>query len=149
MDRSNTNNIRTHTPQCLRELRQWVCWRVENRDGRETKVPVIAGTTQRASSTEPADWRTFDEAMAAFEADASLAGIGFVFSPDGPYCGVDIDDCRNAETGEIAPWAQNIIDNLASYTEISPSGTGVKIFLLVITSYSIHYTKLYEITFFR
>jgi len=130
MDRSNTNNIRTHTPQCLRELRQWVCWRVENRDGRETKVPVIAGTTQRASSTEPADWRTFDEAMAAFEADASLAGIGFVFSPDGPYCGVDIDDCRNAETGEIAPWAQNIIDNLASYTEISPSGTGVKIFLL-------------------
>lgn len=129
MNRSDVELIKANTPCALRECRQWVCWRVENRDDRDTKVPVIPGTNQRASSTETADWRTFDSAMAAFESDTSLAGIGFVFSPDGPHCGVDIDDCRNAETGEVAPWAQNIIDNLASYTEISPSGTGVKIFL--------------------
>jgi hypothetical protein len=54
-------------------------------------------------------------------------GIGFVFNGDG-IAGVDLDGCRNPETGAIAPWAQRIIDDFASYTEVSPSGTGVKIY---------------------
>jgi hypothetical protein len=129
MNRSNVERIKANTPCALRELPQWVCWRVEVRDGKSTKVPVIPGTSQRASSTDPSHWSTFAEAMAAFEADDSLVGVGFVFRPDGPYCGVDIDDCRNVESGDIAPWARQIIETLSSYTEISPSGTGVKIFL--------------------
>jgi putative DNA primase/helicase len=58
-----------------------------------------------------------------------VAGVGFVFTKDDPYAGIDLDHCRNPETGEIAPWAQAIVDYLSSYTEVSPSGTGVKIFV--------------------
>src|SRR5262249_12807687 len=56
-------------------------------------------------------------------------GIGFVFTEDDPYAGIDLDDCRNPETGVIAPWARRIIAVLSSYTEISPSGTGVHIYV--------------------
>jgi len=59
----------------------------------------------------------------------ALAGVGYVFTADNPHAGVDLDDCRNAETGAIADWAQEIIDTLNSYTEVSPSGTGVKCWL--------------------
>jgi putative DNA primase/helicase len=45
------------------------------------------------------------------------------------YVGLDLDDCRDPETGEIALWAQEIIDGMDSYTEVSPSGTGVKIWV--------------------
>jgi putative DNA primase/helicase len=50
-----------------------------------------------------------------------------VFTKDDPFCGVDLDCCLNSETGEVEPWAQEIIDALGSYTEISPSGTGIHI----------------------
>nr|BDD44594.1 hypothetical protein 1 [Flavobacteriaceae bacterium] len=68
-------------------------------------------------------------AMSAFQSDPDIMGVGFVFTSNDPYCGIDLDDCRDAETGDITPWAQEIIDTIASYSEVSPSGTGVKIFV--------------------
>ena len=56
-----------------------------------------------------------------------IMGIGFVFAESDPYTGIDIDDCRDPQTGNIGAWAQELIDKLDSYTEVSPSGTGVKI----------------------
>jgi primase-polymerase (primpol)-like protein len=51
-----------------------------------------------------------------------------VFSSGDPYTGIDLDDCRNPETGAIAPWARRIIDRVQEgYIETSPSGTGVHI----------------------
>ncbi len=44
--------------------------------------------------------------------------------------GIDLDTCRDPETGAIEGWAQAIVDRLGTYTEVSPSGTGVKLFLL-------------------
>lgn len=41
--------------------------------------------------------------------------------------GIDLDTCRR-EDGAFEPWAREIIDRFASYTEISPSGTGAKVF---------------------
>jgi primase-polymerase (primpol)-like protein len=58
-----------------------------------------------------------------------VAGIGFVFSPDDPYCGVDLDRCLDPASGVIVPWAISIIRSLNSYCEISPSGKGVKLFI--------------------
>ena len=58
-----------------------------------------------------------------------MSGVGFVFTEDDPYAGIDIDKCRNSETGEIDQWARKIVDALDSYTEISPSGTGLHIFV--------------------
>lgn len=46
-----------------------------------------------------------------------------------PFTGIDLDHCRNKETGEIEPWALEIIKILNSYTETSPSGTGIRIFV--------------------
>ena len=54
-------------------------------------------------------------------------GIGFVFTVEDPFCGVDLDGCLDPETGEVEPWALKIVEQLDSYTEISPSGTGLHV----------------------
>jgi primase-polymerase (primpol)-like protein len=116
-------------PEQLAERPQWVCWRTEEREGKPTKVPYTPGTERRASSTDLMTWRTFSEALDAYEAgEPPYDGIGFVFCSADPYVGIDLDDCRDPETGEISPWAQKIINSVTdSYVEASPSGTGVHI----------------------
>jgi primase-polymerase (primpol)-like protein len=95
-------------PAALKERHQWVNWKYElTQDGKWTKVPYIAGTTYRASSTNPQTWRTFDEAIDAYRADG-FDGIGFVFSADDDYAGVDLDDCIDPQTGQLKDWATNI-----------------------------------------
>lgn len=115
-------------PALLQGLVQWVGWRMESRDDKPTKVPINPRTGQRAATDQPATWGTFEEAQAAV-GRFQLAGIGFVFVAGGEIVGVDLDKCRDATSGIIEPWAQDIIDELDSYTEISPSGTGVHVLL--------------------
>jgi hypothetical protein len=98
-------------PEELRRRGQWV-----NHDA--DKEPWIAGTKRRASSTDSETWRSFDEAY------EDGRGLGFVFTSGDPYTGVDLDHCRNPETGVVEEWAQKIIDQLDGYTEVSFSGTG-------------------------
>jgi len=116
-------------PEQLAERPQWVCWRLEERDDKPTKVPYTPGTLRRASSTNLMTWRTFSEALAAYEAgEPPYDGIGFVFCSADPFVGIDLDGCRNPETGEVAPWAKKIISRVQEgYVEASPSGTGVHI----------------------
>ena len=116
-------------PARLRELPRWVCWKVVERGGKPTKCPVSASSGANADSTDAATWVTFDEVQAAFRGNDALAGVGFVFAPDDGLCGVDLDDSIDPATGELKPWAREIVERLNSYTEISPSGGGVKIFL--------------------
>ncbi len=116
-------------PEVLLAVPQWVCWRYEERKGKKTKVPINPRTGERASSKDPDDWVAFDVALAAFEGRPDAEGLGFVFSRGDPFCGVDLDDCQNAASGKMASWAHEIVKNLDSYAEISPSGCGVKIFL--------------------
>lgn len=113
-------------PDALVTRDQWVCWRTHDRDGTATKVPIVPGTTQFASTTDPDSWRSFQTAREAVTT-TSVAGLGFVFTADDPLIGVDLDDCREPETGAATQWADTIIDQLASYTEVSPSGTGYHI----------------------
>src|SRR5215217_3709171 len=85
-------------PQQLARRPQWVCWRTEVREGKPTKVPYTPGMNRRASTTDLMSWRTFGEALAAYEAgEPPYDGIGFVF------CSAD------------------------TYVEASPSGTGVHV----------------------
>jgi primase-polymerase (primpol)-like protein len=109
-------------PHELTERAQWVCWREQERDGRPTKVPVDPNTGGFASATDPETWGTFDEARAYAEANG--IGVGFVFTEADPFVGVDLDKCRVPATGTVADWAGDIVDQLDSYTEVSPSGTG-------------------------
>ncbi|NLT34279.1 MAG: hypothetical protein GXX83_00030 [Gaiellales bacterium] len=104
-------------PAELQALAQWVVWRYEWRKGKWTKVPYQAARPRvEASSTDPATWGTFEQALAAV---AEADGIGFVFSPDDPYTGVDLD--------ALTPETEWAIRKLDSYTEKSVSGRGAHV----------------------
>src|SRR5215217_7101146 len=110
----------------MRDLDQWVCWRYEERNSELTKVPYSPLTAERADITNPATCANFTDAVAACR-EHGFDGIGFVFTEDDPFCGADFDHCRDPETGKIETWAQEIIEELDSYSEVSPSGTGVHV----------------------
>lgn len=112
--------------QNLQDLRQWLCWRIEERDGRPTKIPYSPFTGGKASTTDPETWAGYSEAVKAYR-ERDYDGIGFVFCKDDPFCGVDLDGCLSSETGEIELWAKELIEHLGSYTELSPSGTGIHV----------------------
>jgi putative DNA primase/helicase len=116
-------------PAELAVLPQWVAWRWEERDSKPTKPPLNPHTGEYASTTDPATWGTLQDALRFRRKNPSAAGVGFVFTKNDPHAGVDLDKCRNPETGEIAPWAKSIVGYLRSYAEVSPSHTGVKVFV--------------------
>ncbi|MFL5733950.1 MAG: hypothetical protein ACJ78Q_12210, partial [Chloroflexia bacterium] len=94
--------LKRAVPADLRELRQWVVWRYEEKDGRPTKIPYQLLTSERrkASSTDSSTWGSFGSAIAVCELE-KYDGLGFVLSADDPYVGIDLDHCRDASTGEI------------------------------------------------
>jgi hypothetical protein len=112
-------------PDELQTRPQWVLWRMV----KGTKVPFDARTHRAADYTDPDAWSTFADACAAFHAKPGrYAGVGYVFSPDDPYTGIDLDKC--VVDGEIVvPEAAALVARLDTYTEISPSGTGVKLWV--------------------
>jgi len=116
-------------PDELTSVPQWVCWTERERGGKQTKIPVMPGTASFASVQDPETWASFDAAVETAADDDPVAGIGFVFTEDDPFVGVDLDDCRNAETGEADSWAHEIIEQLDSFTEVSPSGTGYHVYV--------------------
>src|SRR5918993_145013 len=106
-------------PEELRTSPSWVLWKREHRDEKPTKV-LYQASHRRADSTAPSTWTTFEDAVEAFEQDDFFDGVGFVFHPDNPYCGADIDDVTEEE-------ARRWIGRFDSYTERSPSGNGFHI----------------------
>lgn len=115
-------------PGELKERRQWVLWKHELRNGRWTKVPYQADH-QPADSTDPATWTDFDRALQVYLNERDFDGIGFVFTADDPYCGIDFDKCLNPD-GSMKPWATDLHGPLSGgYSEISPSGTGIKVWV--------------------
>ena len=114
-------------PEDLQQVAQWVLWRVVERDGHVTKLPYQINGLM-AKSNDPETWATYEQAISRYLLGA-WDGIGFVFSDEDPYCGVDLDGCRNPETGMVVPWAKKLILEFATYAEVSPSGTGVKMWV--------------------
>lgn len=117
-----------HVPAALRERPQWVCWRYITRGGKQTKCPVNPRGGGRADSTDPSTWASFDEAVATWRGNDRYAGVGYVFAAADPITGIDLDGCID-DAGVIVPAAREIIESLGSYSEVSPSGRGVKVFL--------------------
>ncbi len=102
---------------------QWVLWKLERRGDRTTKIPYQPNGA-KADSADSATWSDFETAMVAFMQDSSFSGIGFAFSADDPYVGIDLDKCRDDKTGAIEPWAVDILKGINTYVELSPSGKG-------------------------
>ena len=108
-------------------LKAWMIWRREERDGKPTKVPYQSKYPNRhASTSSPSTWSSYKDAAAAMPHLSSRGGVGFNLSGNN-VIGFDLDKCIDNE-GRIAAWAWEIIQRCGSYTEISPSGRGVRIF---------------------
>jgi hypothetical protein len=122
-------------PTALTDREQWVAWEHkpvtdESRSNDWTKVPIdVDGGF--GSSTNPDTWSTFDEVAEHFKSYATTVdGVGFVLHEDlDDFIGVDFDDCRDPETGEIDDAVMDFVNIADTYIEVSPSGTGIRMFL--------------------
>jgi len=115
-------------PAMLKEHPNWVAWGIR---GAPLKSPfdpasLLSGRPLPARAGVRETWGSFQEAAGCVKLGLAR-GIGYEF--DGRVCGVDLDHVF-AESGRLAPEAQKIVGKLNSYSEISPSGTGLHIFVL-------------------
>jgi primase-polymerase (primpol)-like protein len=114
----------SHIPIALKETKGWVLWKYELRtEGKWTKPPVNE-TGERIDAHNPENWMDFSTAYQAYQ-NGGFDGIGFSLDATPGLVGVDLDHC--IEDVKIESWAQEIIDELGGYTEISPSGTGIRV----------------------
>jgi predicted P-loop ATPase len=118
---------------------RWVYWRLLRRnrgDRKKAKIPFSPHNNLPAEADDPTTWATRAKAEAAAQRfpNGPQGGIGIELGHIGDesgdvLAGVDLDSCY-AE-GKFEAWAADIIDRFRSYTEVSPSLTGAKIFFLV------------------
>src|SRR5690606_35297356 len=93
-------------PQELISRKQWVLWKSVTRGEQSTKLP-FQPNGQNAKSNDSSTWHDFH--TIALGVDGGYEGPGFVFSEDDPYIGIDLDGCRDPETGYVSQWAKEII----------------------------------------
>jgi hypothetical protein len=114
-------------PDALRPLAEqsrWLLWQWEkDQRGKPTKVPYQPNG-KKASSTDPKTWSSFASVWAARE---KFDGVGFCLHDSSEFGAFDLDDCRDANTGNIDPWAKALVARAGSYAEVTVSGTGLRI----------------------
>jgi primase-polymerase (primpol)-like protein len=131
-------------PDELKHKDQWCVWKYEKTKGNKwTKIPYQAkaglqGTAVKAKSNDATTWSSYNDALAAYRLEPvvdampydkmGFSGIGFFLSPDNDLMGVDLDNVLEDER-IINDDARTIVEALGSYTEISPSGKGLRIFV--------------------
>ncbi len=110
-------------------LPQWVLWKMKPKEnGRSTKLPFNPHHTSELASVQRATtWGSYQQASALMS--EGFDGTGFVLTEQDPYSVIDLDNCRDPQTGITAPWALSIVELFKSFTEVSPSGTGLHIWL--------------------
>lgn len=114
-------------PRELWQYRQFVCWKYGDpkpNGKKPDKIPVNPHTLRNAGVNWPNTWTDIHTSVASYKANDWLAGIGFVLTKDDPYVGIDLDNC--IQEGEFSPFACELLDELGSYSEISPSGNGLR-----------------------
>lgn len=120
-------------PMELKRIPRWVLWRfveVGTEDNKRWSKLPAQSTGQPASSTNPDTWTDFLSVQHAYEDNpGKFDGIGFVFTGEDNLIGIDLDDCYDPSESRFTNAAlQHICDSVDGYKEVSPSGTGVKIF---------------------
>jgi hypothetical protein len=123
----NGDNI----PDTLKANARWAPWRAVWNEKRQKfdKIPAHAKAPFYGISTaKPERWYSYEQALKAYQDNPTLfAGLGYVMTGQHDVVGIDLDRCVADNT--ILPWAQDVIDRLASYTELSPSGNGLRTFI--------------------
>ncbi len=120
-----TENI----PPTLKQHPNWVAWGIRDAPTKAPFTPtsLLSGKPSPAKAGIRETWNSYNAAVECVRRELAQ-GIGYEF--DGtPLYGVDLDHVLD-ETGTLTPEAREIVDTLASYTEVSPSGTGLHIFVL-------------------
>jgi archaellum biogenesis ATPase FlaH len=117
-------------PSELKAMRRWAVWKAVWNEARQKydKIPYNAQHYGLSTKKVP-DWGDYETAATTLALNPTrYAGLGFVLTDVKGVVGIDLDNCRH--DGHIAPWAREIVDTMASYTEISPSGNGLRILAL-------------------
>jgi hypothetical protein len=119
-------------PAELKEFAQWECWKIlTGEKGKQRKVPVdpLTGRTYPKGLLNSEDMgnATYEQARRCFARDPSLCGIGFRLKKSDPFSGVDMDDCCNPAEHTMQSWASDLVAEFHTYSEYSPSGTGIKL----------------------
>jgi|GEM_PF-736563 putative DNA primase/helicase len=123
MIEDNTSNI----PEELKK-ESFMLWRLEQRDGRFTKPPINPSSGYKGNVQDPRHWTVFDNAMKIHMGGRfHTNGISVVLHAESELVGLDLDHCIN--DGIFNDKAKEIIKRANSYSEISPSGKGIRIFL--------------------
>lgn len=122
-------DVETSMPQELINNHNWCVWKYTEVNGRMTKVPFNPNTGEKARSNDRRTWSKFEEALTVYRT-GRVDGLGFFFSK--PYIGIDLDDVEDdLHRFKNGDHADNIISEFyeafKSYTEVSPSGTGIHI----------------------
>ena len=123
-------------PKKLREYHQWILWEaIPESDGKLRKVPMAAATYpwRPCDPHDPKHWMPAENAANVQNwyrvRDSRILNLGFVLTQNDPFVCVDLDGCRDPVTQRVSPWADEVVKFLSSYTEVSPSGTGLKVFV--------------------
>ncbi len=122
--------VSDNIPLQLREKNRWVMWAFAQRNGSTTKVPFVAdlNRTTLAAVDRKETWRSFETAWKVLEKrEREFCGIGFVFDDSDGLVGIDIDECYDHRTDVMISAAEELIAELATYAEFSPSYLGVKL----------------------
>jgi len=119
-------------PDEVKKKRNFCCWKYEERTpggGKVTKPPIDVHTGRYASVDGPDTWATLEEAMQYYEKnkEGRIEGIGIVLSKELELVGIDLDHC--ILDGRLTPEARDIVDTMKSYTEVTPSGEGLRVFV--------------------
>jgi hypothetical protein len=115
--------------QPLTEHNRWAVWRWEqNSKGKWQKPPYqVRDPDSHASTSDPTTWATYPEAVAVVQA-GDADGITYMLTAEDDLGAIDLDDCRDPNTGSIDRWAQFFLQSARhSYHEVTPSGTGLRI----------------------
>jgi len=121
----DTSTEEQSIPAEMKTHEQWVC--------EENKRPQVPdGSGKFASTNDSTTWGEFDQAVEASQQQKGV-GIGFVLTEEDPYLVIDFDEVRDPETGETEQWVRDAVDQWDSFTEVSPSGTGLHVWLKDVT----------------
>ncbi len=124
----NLERFTSKIPQEMQRLSQWCVWRYKDQaNGRRAKIPhTIDG--RGGSHSDPATWHSFAEVIQAYWTETTFNGIGFYFSADDGFTGIDFDTSKvHHDNMPAHQWFREKALGVGSYTEVSPSGNGIHV----------------------
>lgn len=128
----------------IKQRPQWACWQFSSCDqspcgtasdclgcplAADTEAPIpirASGCGTFVAPDDAATWATFDEAMLYHErSDTDTDGVALMLADS--LIVTTLDDCRDPNSGAIDDWATGIIEEVDTYAEVSPDGTGLRL----------------------